>query len=33
MIIQAFNEGKAMTRRQVFEFVRERSYAGLTKAG
>jgi hypothetical protein len=31
MIIQAFNEGKAMTKRQVIELVRERYSAGLTK--
>jgi hypothetical protein len=31
MIIQAFNKGKSMTRMHVFELVRERYSAGLTK--
>jgi hypothetical protein len=31
MIIQAFNEGKAMTTKQILELVRERYSAGLTK--
>jgi hypothetical protein len=31
MTIQAFNEGKAMTRKQVLELVRERYPVGLTK--
>jgi hypothetical protein len=31
MIIQAFNEGEAMTKRQILELVRERYSTGLTK--